>query len=78
MKVFLKTNFHKISTTEDGLHPQCKSCIKQYYDETPQNKLYCLKSRDRINEYFLRNYDRIIALKMNIIKTESKQMSIIG
>ena len=34
----------------DGLHPQCKFCAKNFYDE----------NRDKVKQFYLDNRDRII------------------
>ena len=64
----LKSNFHRDNTRNDGLYNQGKVCRKDYYMKN-SNKLiqkqkdYYLDNRDRIKEYQLKNYDKIIAQK---------------
>ena len=58
--ICLKTNFYKIKNKSDGLHPQCISCSKKYYNENRDRvKQYYLDNRDRIKEYGLKNRNQI-------------------
>ena len=58
--ICLKTNFCKSKNMSDGLHPQCISCGKKYYNESRDRvKQYYLDNRDRIKEYQLKNRNQI-------------------
>ena len=54
--ISLKSNFHKIKNMNDGLHPHCMSCKKQYYNENRdrlinKQKFYNKENYDQIEEY---------------------------
>ena len=67
--ISLKSNFHKGKTKNDGLKRNCKVCRKQYYNENQETaeKFYLInrdKILNRIKEYQLKNYDKIISFDL--------------
>ena len=51
--ISLKSNFHKITNYEDGLHSYCTPCRKEY------GKKLNLENQDRIKRYFSENRNKI-------------------
>ena len=71
--ICLKSNFYKNINMIDGLHPQCISCSKKYYNENrDREKQYFLDNRDRIKEYQLKNRDQINTRMNDYIKNRIK------
>ena len=69
----LKSNFYKSKNMSDGLHPQCISCSKEYYnDNRDRVKQYYLDNRDRIKEYQLKNRNQINTRMNEYIKNRIK------
>ena len=57
----------------DGLHPQCLSCRKIYYNENREKtRKYYLENRDKIKKYYLENRDQINIRTNEYIKNRMK------
>ena len=66
--ILIKSNFHKDNKRKDVLYNQCKVCRKEYYMKNSieifqKQKVYYLENRNRVEEYELRNHDKITAQK---------------
>ena len=71
--ICLKCNFYKSKNMSDGLHPQGKSCNKDYYNENRNRvKQYYLDNRVRIKEYQLKNRIQINTRINEYIKNRIK------
>ena len=58
---------------KDGLHTQCMSCRKIYYNENlVKIKKYNLDNRDRKKEYYLKNREKISSRHNEYIKNRLK------
>ena len=80
-KTFLKRNFHKNKTKNDGFHPQCKICRKENYVDNKnrllnKQKFYINENRDQLLEYqkkyYLDNRDKIIEYRKRYKKKQSQ------
>ena len=73
--ICLNSDFRKNKTKNDHLNSICEVCRKQYYDEKlVKIKKSHLDNRDRTKDYYLENFDKIIACEKtysnNIYKTD--------
>ena len=50
--ILLKSNFHKKTSSKDGLDPRYNPCLEKYYlDDRDRVKQYYLNIQDRLNKY---------------------------
>ena len=57
--ISLKSSFHKMLSSKDGLNPQCKNCRRQFYNE---NRDLILSQK---KNYYNDNRDLILSQKKN-------------
>lgn len=58
------SQFYKSKSRKDGLHPQCKECIKQYYTENKEaiaeyKKQYRQENKELIKQWYTKNEERM-------------------
>lgn len=75
------SQFYKSKSRKDGLHPQCKECIKQHYTENKEailerRKQYYAKNKETIADYqkqYRKENKEAIAEQMKQYYTENKE-----